>query len=258
MDCQRLIASALLLILADSPRAVAQPVEPARQEEPVLGAPANIAPNMAEGSFLWLDQGTRIRRSPSVGAPSIAVVDVRIEVPIVERREQWILVRYGGWKGWIPVDRQGNATRQGPAVTGPERRQLARARDALGLESGPEKLGPFDLYTDVTDRKLLRFLGRIVESLPNAYGSRYGIDPGGEAREVAVIFSHRDDYRAFSRTSTAGRQVHGHTTKGMAVVFVGNKSPEEVGAILVHEWTHLLNRRVFRTAPYPWLENNLD
>lgn len=258
MDRRRLIACAFLLILTASARAVAQGAEPARPENPVLGSPATITPMVEEGQLLWLDPGTRIRRSPSVESPSIAVVDVRIEVPIVERRGSWILVRYGDWKGWVATDATPSSTRGVPSANSPDGWQLARAYEALGKKSKPAKLGPFKLFTDVTDRKLLRFLGRIVEQLPSVYRDRYGVDPGAEAREAAVIFSRQADYRDFARSSNAiGSQIHGHTSKGMAVVFVGRQSPDEVGAILVHELTHLLNRRVLKTKPYPWLEEGM-
>lgn len=259
MGWRSIILCASLLLLAEARRAMAQPAAPIQQEDPVLGAPADIVPTPEEGGLVWLDAGTRIRQSPSLEARSIAVVDVRMAVPVVDRLDDWILVRFGGWKGWVPVAAPILNHRDGPQPTSPDRERLDRAREILNLDSDDRAfLGPFELHTDVTDRTLLLFLRRIAEHLPNAYHSRYGIDPGAEAREAVVIFSRRDDYRAFARKSVASvSPIHGLASHGLAVIFVGRQSSEEVGAILTHELIHLLNRRVFTTPPYPWLEEGL-
>lgn len=256
----RLLSGALLVgvVSAHTGETAIQPREPEPQEEPVLGTAADLAGSIEE-DFLWLQAGEQIRRSPSLAAAAVATVDVRVEVPILERRDGWALVRYGSFKGWVRPDTSGEPVAETPlAPPRPDPEQLARARGLLQRDARAGKLGSFALHTDARNRRLLRILDQIAARLPQAYSSRYGLDPGTEAGEAVVIFSREKDYRAYVGTlSDADTWPHGHTRRGLAVLFVGKQSRDEVGAILVHELTHLLNRRVLKTLPHPWLEEGM-
>jgi hypothetical protein len=122
----------------------------------------------------------------------------------------------------------------------------------------PRTLGPFALYTDLPKSRLLAFFDKVAAAVPKAYAERYELDPGDETLEAVVLFSRDEDYRAFAQTITDAPGLPiGHATQGLAVVSVGKRSRDEVAAVLVHELTHLLNRRVFREREIPWLDEGM-
>jgi hypothetical protein len=260
MKTPRYVLAIFLLMVfpAHRSRAAAQAPDTRPQEDPILGTSAVIQ-RTSEESWVRLEAGEPIRRSPSTEAAPVTVVDVRVDVPIVERRDGWALVRYGSFKGWIQLQPEEDFEAESKtAATTPDSQRLTLARELLGRDIEPGRLGTLELYTDVKNRRLLRFLEKVVVGLPEAYRMRYGVDPGTVAHEAVVIFSRERDYRAYLRTvSDGGIRPQGHTSRGLAVIFVGTQSREEVSAILVHELTHLLNRRALETLPYPWLEEGM-
>ncbi len=191
------------------------------------------------------------------------MIDVQVELPILDRRQHWLQVRYGSWKGWIT---QGGAARtpvgDGRLAPDPAAWRLALAREMLGPVAErevPSRLGPYALATDVEDPRLLRFLSRIAGHLPEAYRDRYGIEPRPAAGDAVVIFSREEDYRAYEarvRPET-DRGALGHAAYGLAVLFVGRQGPEDVAAVLIHELSHVLSHRALATAPPSWLDEGM-
>jgi len=167
-----------------------------------------------------------------------------------------VRVRYAEWKGWVYVGKAPLAAAPDPALPDPNR--LQRVRELLG-DPPVAKLGPFDLYTDVENRPLLRSLSAVADELPGAYRRRFGLDPGTVTREVVVIFAHDEDYRAYETTGSAVAsdvELPGRASRGIAVL-VGDSARDDVAAVLVHELTHLLNHRVLATPPPPWLDEGM-
>jgi hypothetical protein len=241
-----------------TPSAVAaqsEEVKPAQDQ--ILGSRA--AREVDRPEFLWLERGAEIRQSPEWESQVIAIVDIRVQVAIAQEQGDWLLVRYAGWKGWVHRTGERESEDIVPFSTAPDPEMLGRVMEMLG--QGPEPvrtLGPFALYTDVSEKRLLGFLDKVAADLPRAYVSRYGLDPGAETLEAIVLFSHDEDYRTFARTTTdAPGLPTGHATQGIAVVSVGEQPRDEVAAILVHELTHLLNRKVFREIELPWLDEGM-
>ncbi len=76
---------------------------------------------------------------------------------------------------------------------------------------------------------------------------------------MVVLFASESAYRAFEseEPSLAGTETDGHSSLGLAVTFVGERQPEEVRKILLHELTHLLNRSALGLDLPPWLEEGL-
>ncbi len=235
-------------------------------EEPILGAPAEILEVAGAENHVLIEPGTRLYGRPDVRSPAVALIDAEIELAVLDRRESWIQVRYGAWKGWVAIGgTAADPTRAGRTVPEHVAWRLALAREMLGSTTGhvdaPEerRLGPFSLYTDVEDRRLLRYLSRISDHLAETYRERYGLEPRLEAGDAAVLFAREADYRTYEaqvRPET-DRGALGHAAYGLAVLYVGRQGPEDVAAVLVHELTHVLSHRAFAKAPPPWLDEGM-
>ena len=148
----------------------------------------------------------------------------------------------------------------------PDPALLARAVDLLGQPPG-QPLGPWTLYTDVHDRRLLRSLDRLAGETVDAYADRFGLDPGigrregaaAAAREVVILFARSEDYDALLGEGAlfGAREVGGSAGAGMAVLHREEREAEEVRVLLIHELVHLLSRRALGDRPPPWLEEGL-
>ncbi|MCP3957263.1 MAG: hypothetical protein GY719_05370 [bacterium] len=265
MSPSRFLPIAILLSSA-AQLGLGQPSEP---EERPLGAPAEIAP--AETELIRVEPGSRLRGQPDVRSQVIAVVDAAIELEILERRDPWVRVLYGSSKGWLTTAEDVIASADDALASDRAAWRLALARQMLGYTSisrdssrrGPKRLGSFELLTDVRDRSLLRFLGAIAVQLPRAYRDRYRLGPrigapSADSSDTVILFAHERDYRAYEAEirPRADRGALGHAYQGLAVLYVGRQSPDDVAAVLVHELTHVLNRRALNAAP-PWLEEGM-
>lgn len=204
-------------------------------------------------------EGAALRLLPEASSPSLTLIDEAVELPLLERRGDWVRVTYADWKGWVLLADGGQAS--GPApLPQVDAKRLARATASL---ASPRRLalGPFHVVTDVRDEPLLARLGLVAAGLPAVYAQRYGLDPGVEADQHVVLFSREESYAAFELETTALR---GYASKahggGVAVVVAGDRTPERVIELLVHELAHLLNRRALSPDPGglpPWLEEGI-
>jgi hypothetical protein len=231
------------------------------QEEPPERPPGPFGKSASidvESEWAWADAGSRLLREPDFDSGLIAFVEVRTQVTVLERREDWLRVRYGSLTGWLStVDAAASRTTVGAGSGSAP--YVERARETFELRPEPESLGGFALYTNVTDEKILKALHRASRQLPSAYSRRYGFTAEPLVRETILLFADEADYRAFSQEDIekTGPDLRGHATPEVAVLYVGDQSPKDVAAVLIHELTHLLNRRVFPTSIPPWLEEGL-
>ena len=286
-------AIGLALLLGMGLTAVSARAQEADAEAPILGVPSEIREADGTGELIVVEPGTRLHGEPDVRSPAVAVIDVEIELAALDRREHWVQVRYGAWKGWVATGALAADVMQ---VGRPDQAawRLALAREMLGSSpergrsagAGSRSLGHFALETDVENPQLLRYLSRIARHLPEAFRERYGLElrraegvpsnpraggaPGdrdadGALRDLSatgdavVIFSREEDYRAYEaqvRPET-DRGALGHAAFGLAVLYVGRQGPEEVAAVLVHELTHVLSHRALAAAPPTWLDEGM-
>jgi hypothetical protein len=74
-----------------------------------------------------------------------------------------------------------------------------------------------------------------------------------------ALFATEADYRDFEVRVTDGNDLtaRGHAGGSLAALFVEDQHMDDVLELVVHELTHLLNRRAFGSAIAPWLEEGL-
>ena len=258
-------AAAVVAVAAAGVAGPEPPVEPGLEPAPVpLGKAAAIE---NDSDWVWAEAGSGLLREPDFESGHLAYVEVRTQLEVLERHQRWVRVRHGALIGWIStvLESTGEPTGESAAARPPasgtavSARYVARARDVFELEDSPEFFGEFALYTDVTDDRILEILRKTSRHLPSAYKERYGLEGQPPVRETILLFAREADYRAFTLEEVARRRpdLRGHATPEIAVLYVGDHSWEAVVAVLVHELTHLLNRRVFGAPIPPWLEEGL-
>jgi len=233
-------------------QAQASPSRPAPEPAPagtpeILGAPAAFSSGDLAERRVRVAEGSAVHELPDARSAAVAVVDAPSELPLVERRGAWVLVRYGAFKGWVLLAR----VEAGPGAVVPlparaaDPEILARAFAALPGDDAGRDLGPYTLYTDVDDPGLLGRLAAVASGLEATYRRRYGLDPGSAAGQAVVLFAREADYRAFASgdLTYAGLGEGGHAGFGVAALFAQGSQGWQVTALLVHELTHLMNGR---------------
>jgi len=275
-----LVAGALLLVA--SPARGQEPAEPE-----ILGAPSAWGEVDAAEARVTVAAGTSLRESPDRRAGALAIVDADVELPELERRGDWVRVRYGGFKGWVWLgDEPPGAPDSGwdllfhpstmpsggaplpPPETGrgPDRGLVERARELLGDDAVERDLGPWTLLTDVEEGALVDSLGRLAAEVVEAYRERYGLAPAlpaetdpAVAKEVVILFDDEAGFRSFAGPGTpvGALDAAGQAGFGVAAMARGDRTAEAVRTLFVHELVHLLNRRSFGTRTAGWLEEGL-
>lgn len=238
------------------------PVGESGPEEP-------LPPLSPEGvERITVKPGIPLLSEPRPGAARLLVPSKVAILKVLDRRPGWVRVQYGDQDGWVPD----------PEWTGPEpplgsdpdpvrpvagrapdedRLQAARSRLAPPETGG--RVGPYILYTDIRDAGRLGFLDRVATGVEAVYRARYGLSPTGEPAEAVVLFAREADYRDFlaRETDLGGLPATGHTGYGIVSLYDGGRAADDVGSTLVHELTHLLNRRAIGPALPSWLEEGL-
>lgn len=227
-------------------------------EDVILGRPSGLRPTSVPEKTALIPAGARLRERPRHQAPVVERFDSAIELPVLDERDGWVQVRYGSWLGWVRVaGEEPHETLQPPA--NPDQGRLKLALDLLGEEVEAGTLGPYTLYTDVADPRLLERLSAVASGVDQAYRERYSLDPGSLAGTVVVLFAEEEDYRRFEaaehRIASVGS--HGYTSEGLSILFTGPQQVDAIVRVLVHELTHLLGRRVFQIQIPPWLDEGM-
>jgi len=148
-----------------------------------------------------------------------------------------------------------------PAVDEPSREaRLDRALALLGDDYVEHDLGEWTLYAALDNRWAVPVFERLAPRVESAYRKRFGltlrepVDP-----ESIVLFDREEDYRRYiaDQPELSGVVMGGHAGNGLAVLFSGNRSSEELTGLAVHELAHLLSRRVTEVPLQPWLEEGI-
>lgn len=241
-------------------RADGQEPGPDVVEEPILGVPSAIPRQAGSEELVMVEAGTRLQESPHPGAPVLDVVQTQIELPVLERFGAWVRIRYGSWRGWILVADDGELPVAAQTPPKPrEEERLTRARELLGNAARARTLGPYTLYTDLTDNALLEQLAGVATHLTLSYRQRYDLEVSLDGSEAVVLFADEGDYRAFEAGEKSIADVHtqGFARQGLSVLFVGERDVTATRQALIHELVHVLNRRALGTHIPAWLEEGL-
>lgn len=260
-------------LLARTPRETPQP--PAGLPVPAAGGPGEAGPAgsapATHPAQVWVAPGLLLRQEPRAEAAVLGTVATIAKLPYLERRGDDFRVRYQEVEGWIhlpgydrgdinapPLGNAPEPPRPLPPLD-PDPALLARARELLGARERRARLGPYELYTDSDDPRLEALLGQLAAAVEPAYLERYGGKAEGEAKGAVVLFSAEDSYRVFQlrHVSPAASGSAGVHHLGLIALYADVLPAETVGATLVHELTHLMNRRVVGPALPPWLDEGL-
>ncbi len=248
----------------------------ATSDPPVLGRPA---PGFgAPAATLHLPVGTKLWSEPSEQSLRLGRLEHAAEAEILERRGAWTRVRHHDRAVWVgpPQDPRNSELEPG---TGADRRPRPRAQleavdplrleravsilsERLGAPVAAERLGPFELLTDLPrDSGFMNVLRRVGEQLVAVYEERYAAHASEQAkfRQVLVLFSERSDFDDYTNAESlvAGLDIGGHAAGGVAAMWVGEGTFPDFAAILLHEAAHLFAERAFPYELPPWLEEGL-
>ena len=208
----------------------------------------------------WEVPGTRLFDAP--GGTRVASLRALSRVPVLSRQGDWIEVGYEGRRHWIgpgsapPPPGAGAKTKRLMPLKPNDASLLRKAKKILDLDEPNGMLGPYRLFTDVKDGELLRLLAEAAGQVERAYVARYGREPSGKARQAVILFAKESDYRSYHK-GRDGFVDGGHAHRSTLAYYVGDNPDHRVVRTLVHEITHLLNRRALAPRLDPWLEEGL-
>jgi hypothetical protein len=243
-----------------------RPPEEAQDERPEAPAADRRA---TDAEVVWVLPGAVMRRQPSATAAAIKRFDAVASADRLERRGDWFHVRHFGERGWVFLE--GYDERGGPPygdTPEPTRALMPRPPDAAALQLAREllgdrerivRLGPYTTYTDLDDLDLLGVLDRLASQAEGLYRERYGLEPLGAPAAALVLYRTELAYRVLEKRSPqlAGLHSAGHASRGVAVLYEGDRSRADVGTTLTHELVHFLNRRALGPALPPWIDEGL-
>lgn len=262
----------LPLLLSLAVTAIPGVAEPLQDDPPadevVLGKPSSIRSIEEPVDTVLVTIGTRLYRLPDRRSTLLDVLGFDAPRPVLEQAEGWVMIRAHGQAGWVavadgrtgpdvesPPDPAILASRQMPLAPAPQR--LERARTIVG-DKGRD-IGPFTLYSDLTDTETIERVVGVAAKMPATYIQRYGLEPSASDRFAIVVFAHEASYRSFEEgeMGLAGLETGGHSGGNVAVIFAEGLREGELESLLLHELTHLLNRSTFRATLPAWLEEGL-
>ena len=137
---------------------------------------------------------------------------------------------------------------------------LDAARDHLDDGGKTGHCGPYSLLGDVTDPLLLEICDLLAAELDDAYVGRLGVTPLGVPAATILLFSSRPVYSEFSANQgmqASGYAAHSKPSDGYSAIWADASRPYDFARTLVHELTHLVNRRALGGNLPRWLSEGL-
>lgn len=218
--------------------------------------------------WVYFLPGNRILAAAEPGAEVEVLLESMAYLPILSREGNFAQVVYNNRKGWIDTSweppfnrkkaRRGILRHQAEPIRGSYFFDLKEARKILGMGRSSVKVGAYELYTDVEDETLLKFLDETALATEKAYFARYGRLPEGNPKRSAVLFAKEADYRRYTEETSELSGAHvGHASRGILAFYAEGRPRQELARTLAHEITHLVNTRALTTHLPPWLEEGL-
>lgn len=219
-------------------------------------------------SFVWVQPGTELHEKPDLQSPVLdAVASIR-NLPVLEQSGDWYRVsspisKFDRLQGWVWLADYEEPTPEVLRAPDPVLPLPARSADPEKVEVARRLMGEsaelscvlYPLVTDATDSDLLQLCPRVTRKVEELYRRRYGLEPVSPPAETILLFRREESYHEFRILQEVGFESAAHASPafGYVALYRGDRAAEEILATLVHELTHLLNRRALGPALPPWL-----
>jgi hypothetical protein len=218
----------------------------------ILAAPPQEGPR--DGDAIPIPAGSVLRAAAERDAPALAFIDETALLAPLEKRGEWVKVRWESWVGWVrvaggseePPEWDEPEAWSPPAPRRAQREALVKKlREILGPAGEPKPFGSyvsnpgspraylrraFTLATDVEDKALLRRLSGACVSVARARVALGALPPSSA---TIALFSRREDAAAFLTEAEEGWR------EGVVALWAG--APDLLQRI-AHDLAHALNR----------------
>lgn len=137
---------------------------------------------------------------------------------------------------------------------------LGEARDHLDSGGQEGSCGRYSLIGDMADPVLLESCNLLASELDDTYAERLGVIPLGDPAATIILFSDRQAFWDFSEQqglSASGYAAHSKPNHGYTAIWADSTRPDDFAKTLVHELTHLVNRRALGGNLPRWLSEGL-
>ncbi len=222
--------------------------------------------------YVWVQPGTEIYSAPDTDSPILFTTSALANLPILRQEGAWFRIvqqvaNERSILGWVLLDQHRDT--QPLSTPDPVLPLVAvsiepdRLESAIELMSGDAQeydCGPYRLVTDAVESSWIALCPEIVEDLERVYRSRYALQPVSSAAETILLFESGEDYEAFrvgEEISFESQVAHSYPARGYVALFHADRSPQQVVSSLVHELTHLLNRRALGPALPDWISEGM-
>ena len=224
----------------------------------LLAALLPLAARPAAAEHVTLPAGARLHLEPDPSSPALTMLDEEALVEVLERKDDWVRVGYGAWRGWAreaaPVSLL--SERGGPNV--PQEwvagNLLARARSLL-RDGGREV--PFarrTLVTDVWDAALLARLEEAVQAATAALGDRWNLRVPVKPGSYVFLFELAEAERKLGAVACGPVGPAGSSVVSLALAGDGEAPTLER---LLHQVGHLYARELLGDGVPNWVEEGL-
>lgn len=255
-----------------------EPQPPGEPPKPVEGSETEVLAveiepvDLNARSYLWVQPGSAIRAQPDAESQTLHVTRALANLPVLQATERWAQVARpvsGGPPiiGWVEAVASPVSD---PDVTPDPVLPLAatpigpgRLALAMQLMEEPSRRADCKPYALVSDAPSLDWLGdcrQLVANLEETYRSRYGIEPVSPAVETILVFADAAAYEVFRDIEGVrfeAHVAHAFPSRGYVAILQDERTRVELVSSLIHELTHLLNRRALGPALPGWLSEGL-
>ena len=222
--------------------------------------------------FVWVGPGSPIHLEPDTSSAIVETTSALANLPVLDRQGDWyrIVRRAGGETpitGWIHLQDYRDPVLESsvdPVLPLPANRvDNSRLELALTLMDGTGQeyhCGDYRLVTDSIVAGWLALCPELVADLERVYVERYALESVSAPAETIIFFSRREAYESFRDQEEIDFEspvAHSYPSRGYIALFEADRSQAQVVSSLVHELTHLLNRRSLGPALPPWIAEGM-